>query len=232
MSTDFSWGHLMAEFKEFVAEYPADIVAIGGIAVYLHTERLLHSELMESSHDVDFLVSMDAMTKIRDTNEVTDNRRLGKSQLVNHGVEYAVYVAHNNNLVIPYQDISRAAVEIDGVRCAALEHLLVLKCEAAKDRAFSKKGEKDLRDLAKIGMMLSLERSGLSQPPTDFWKPEYNKILQQVGSSKVFLQLAKNNAKLAADWRRVHAKWSKAFLTTVGHSGGAAGPRADKGGAR
>lgn len=65
------------------------------------------------------------------------------------------------------------SVVIDGIRCASLEHLLILKLDAYADRKNSAKGDKDERDLIKIMCSLDIpnldiletwlteERSGL-----------------------------------------------------------------------
>jgi len=159
MSENGDWAKILSNFKDFAAAYPNDVVAIGGVAVYLHVKNTLGSNLLESSHDVDFYISLAALSALRDLEEVVPNRRLGKSQIVHEGVEYDVYVERNNKLAIPYDEIVSQAVNLDGIRCAALGHLLILKCEAAKDRQNTAKGDKDFRDIAgrKLACDLSLE---------------------------------------------------------------------------
>lgn len=177
---DAEWEKVLADFREFVNNYPEDIVAIGGVAVYLHILRMLGSEFMESSHDVDFYISLAAFANLRDIEEVVPNRRLGKSQIIHKGVEYDIYAERNNGLVIPYDDIVRHAVLIEGIPCASLEHLLILKCEAALDRQNTTKGDKDFRDIAKIGVAMALRPFPLSANRLQlYWKPEYENILNK-----------------------------------------------------
>ena len=53
------------------------------------------------------------------------------------------------------------AEDICGIRTAALEHLLVLKLDAAMDRQGNPKGEKDIRDIARIVALLDHPRGPL-----------------------------------------------------------------------
>lgn len=220
MSKNADWAKILSNFKDFVAAYPNDVVAIGGVAVYLHVKNTLGSNFLESSHDVDFYISLAALSALRDLEEVVPNRRLGKSQIVHEGVEYDVYVERNNKLAIPYDEIVSQAVNLDGIRCAALGHLLILKCEAAKDRQNTAKGDKDFRDIAKIVVAMSVQPSGQnSKIVQDYWQEAYGPILQKV-NHRVFLQLCKNNAKVSAEWRKNYDRWTNAIFTKMDYSSG------------
>lgn len=212
---DTEWEKILDDFRKFVNNYQEDIVAIGGVAVYLHILRILGSEFMESSHDVDFYISLAAFANLRDIEEVVPNRRLGKSQIIHKGVEYDIYAERNNSLAIPYDDIVRHAVLIEGIPCASLEHLLILKCEAALDRQNTTKGDKDFRDIAKIVVSMALQPSpSIVDRLQLYWKPAYETIVTKV-NHRVFMQLTGNNAKSASKWSRVYADFTKNMLASM-----------------
>ncbi len=153
---DQNWKHLQAIARKLSADY-ADAVFIGGIAVSAHAGRL-GARFQEASHDADLYISLVDKAALRDRYEVRRNSNLGKDSVLIEGEDVDLYVEHQHPLGVPFGAIVAYAQEIDGVRVAALEHLLVLKLDAARDRMGSGKGEKDVRDLARIVALLDAPR--------------------------------------------------------------------------
>jgi hypothetical protein len=147
---DSDFGHLMATCAKVAARYP-DLIFIGGVAVYLHAVNHADTRVLaEATHDADLYISLADMADLRDDEQVTSNRRLSKSQFIKDGWEFDVYTERLAELIVPFDRVSAESIEYGGLRVASLAHLLVLKAEAACDRAGSAKGEKDIRDLFRI----------------------------------------------------------------------------------
>lgn len=85
-SIDQEWQKLLATVKDLGDWFPDGLVVIGGIAVYQHATKS-RPEFAEVSHDGDFFLSLADYADIRDLEEVTPNRRLGKNQIIKNGFE-------------------------------------------------------------------------------------------------------------------------------------------------
>jgi hypothetical protein len=173
-----------------------DVVFIGGVAVYLH---LIHKTLktipLEASHDADFMISFSDYGILKDEEEITPTPRLAKHQMILDNVEFDVYVERLNRLVVPYDEVFARSAVIEQTRIACLEHLLVLKLEALKHRGHSSKGEKDRRDIAKIGLLLGRRtRKTLVQP---YMRKDLTKLLLDVAKSSIFFDMCSRNAHTA-----------------------------------
>lgn len=141
------------EITELIGD---DVVFIDGVAVYFHASAMeTLAQLVDVSHEGDFMVSQSAFSDIRDCYEATQNKRLGKHEISLHGEAFDVYVERNNGLIIPYEDVKERSVKVDTLYLAALEHLLPLKLRAAVDRAGSNKGEKDNKDICGICVLIN-----------------------------------------------------------------------------
>ena len=142
-----------------------ETVFIGGVAVYLHmSQRSLRSIRLEASYDADFMISFTDYGRMKDEMEITPNPCLSKHQFVLNGVEFDMYVERLHKLAVPYDDAYAQSDMIGPIHVACLEHLLVLKLEAFDAREHSSKGDKDRRDLAKIGLLLGTKMRGDSHP--------------------------------------------------------------------
>jgi len=149
------WDVLWRNVAYLSEMFPDGIVFIGGVAVYLYTRSANASgRFVEFSHDGDFLISISDFADLRDIEEVTANRRLNKYQIIREGIDFDVYLEYHNRLRIPYAEVLEGSKVIDGVRVAALEHLLLLKLAAFDARRGSAKGRKDERDLIRIGYLM------------------------------------------------------------------------------
>ncbi len=149
------WDALWRGICELSDYFPEGVVFIGGVAVYLHVRGAkVPEKWVEFSHDGDFYISLADFSDLRDIEEVTQNRRLSKYQIIKHGMEFDVYLEYRHSLRIPYANVHAASKIVENVRIAALEHLLLLKLAAYEDRRGSAKGRKDERDLIRIGHLL------------------------------------------------------------------------------
>lgn len=102
------------------------------------------------THDADLYVSLASWAAIRDAYVVVPNRRLSQHQITIDGVELDLYLEHNNALRVDFSDLVEASVVIDGARVACVEHLLLLKLSALRERWGSEHGAKDRRDVAML----------------------------------------------------------------------------------
>lgn len=145
------WGRLMAAVDEINGFFEEDIAFIGGVAVYAHAMARADSEAFAAfSHDADFVISLSAFADLRDIEYTTPNARLGKQQFVKAGFEFDVYVQYQNNLRIPTEEIIAGAEKRSGLMVSSLEHLIILKTEAYRDRKGTSKGVKDAQDIVRI----------------------------------------------------------------------------------
>jgi len=185
-----------------------DVVFIGGVAVYLHaTKRSLAAVPLEASHDADFMISFSDYGVLKDAEEITPTPRLAKHQMIVEGVEFDVYVERLNRLVVPYDEAFAYSTTIEKIRVACLEHLLILKLEALRQRGHSGKGEKDRRDVAKIGLLLGRQtRINLVQP---YMRDDLAELLLDVSRSTVFFDLCSRNAHAAKKARTTFATFVK-----------------------
>lgn len=156
---DENWDHIQQISRNLTEDY-SGAVFIGGVAVAAHASRL-GSAFLESSHDGDLYLSLQGKFEMRDRFVMHHNKRLNKDSVTIEGEDLDVYVEHNNSLGIDYAELFASSEDIDGIRVAALEHLLVLKLDAAMDRQGTPKGEKDIRDIARIVALLDHPREPL-----------------------------------------------------------------------
>ena len=187
-----------------------DVVFIGGVAVYLHlAEKALATIPLEASHDADFMISFSDYGVLKDEEELTSTPRLAKHQMIVDGVEFDVYVERLNRLVVPYDEILAYSTVARQIRVACLEHLLILKLEALGHRGHSSKGDKDRRDVIKIGLMLGRRtRPELVDP---YMREDLADHLQDITKSTIFFDLCSRNAHAAKKMRASFA----AFVSTV-----------------
>ena len=224
MSTNASetWPHVWTGLKEMAAWFPDGLVLIGGVAVYLHATQHLDKSLWEVSHDGDFYLSLADYADLRDLEEVTQNRRLNKHQVIKNGVDFDIYVEGHNTLTVPFQEVRQHAPLIDGLRTAHLAHLLILKTDAALARAGSGKGDKDLRDIAKIAVMLPPEQTAIAAPwVTDARLTCWRTLARR---ADVFQSLMRGNAHQGHEWRERFTRTLKRLEGYVVHQSPYSGP--------
>ncbi|MDX2225998.1 MAG: hypothetical protein SFY92_02695 [Verrucomicrobiae bacterium] len=200
---DDDFEKLLRACLEFSMLFPDGVVFIGGIAVYLHAMNHEKTRaLAEATHDADFYISLADMADLRDIEEVTANRRLNKHQLIKNGFEFDIYTERHSALIVPYDQIMAYSIVHDQMRLSSLEHLLILKLEAFRDRERSSKGQKDAKDLIRISLILTGTRSRIQRDLIfPFLSEDHLKALDRIARGPEFLSLAKGNAKEAKEMR-------------------------------
>lgn len=189
---------------ELSAFFPDGVVFIGGIAVYIHAINMEATRsFAEFTHDADFYISLADMGDLRDLEEVTPNRRLSKHQLIKNGFEFDIYTERHSALIVPYDQVVAHASTYDAMKVASLEHLLVLKLEAYRDRHASTKGQKDAKDIIRIALVARARNAPLrTELVVPYLRDEHSKLLDRVQRGPEFLSMTRGNAKQAKDLRR------------------------------
>ncbi len=148
------FGQLLTSCIELADRFPEGLVYIGGIALYLHAVNTPEAQAYaEFTRDADFYISLAAMSDLRASEEVSQNRRLSRHQLIRHGFEFDIDTERHSSLIVPFDEIQAHACHYDGIAVACLEHLLALKLEAYRDRRQSAKGDKDARDIVRLALI-------------------------------------------------------------------------------
>lgn len=200
-TTSDQWVELWAGIGKIANDFPK-IVFIGGIAVYLHVRRrLLTDGFIEYSHDGDFLISIADFNDLRSQYVVTANRRLNKNQLIERGIDFDVYVEERNGLRVKYEDAQHWSDEVNGIRIACAEHLLLLKLDAYADRRGSQKGDKDERDVIRLMTIMATNgvRSEVLEP---YLTDDDVSLVAGVHRSTEFMTICQGNAHAASQLRK------------------------------
>jgi hypothetical protein len=199
---DTEFQELLTACGEIAQAYPEGVVFIGGIAVYLHAVNSTQAALAEFTHDADFYISLADIADLRDQEELVTNRRLSKHQMVKRGFEFDIYTERQASLAVPYEAVRAHAEVYGGIRVASLEHLLVLKLEAFRDRGASAKGAKDAKDVLRIAAVAAHRpqgfRAGLAAP---YLREEHDDLLDVVDRGPYATALARGNAVRAKELR-------------------------------
>lgn len=151
METDEIWNVIYKDVKYLSELFDGTPIFIRGVASYLYATYYGEDNIQaETSHDADLMVTQLDLNELRELYDVTRNNRLCKSQFILHKNEYDVYVENIHSLSLDYSHLFEDSILINRIRVPSLEHLLILKMAAFKDRISSDKGKKDERDLIKI----------------------------------------------------------------------------------
>jgi hypothetical protein len=203
MTNDAEFPVLLAACEQLSTQFRDGIVFIGGIAVYLHAiNNPATRGYAEATHDGDFYISMADMSELRDIEELTSNRRLSKHQLVKAGFEFDIYTERHSSLIVPYSAVVAHAESYGGLKVASLEHLLVLKLEAFRDRKSSSKGSKDAKDLIRIAAIAAARKQPLAARLVDpYLSDEHQQLLDELSRRPEFVAMTRGNAKEAKKLR-------------------------------
>lgn len=194
-----------------------ECVFIGGVAVYVYTQRSGSAMIPENTNDVDTSITAAAKGSLRDLCLLVENKRLKKAQATIEGVEVDVYVEYQNGLRFDYSELAMYSEagsigHAVGIKLASLPHLLFLKLDALRSRGASAHGNKDRRDVAKILVMLG-DRN--DQTDLDLFIGNSTKAdlsaIARVIKSTAFMEIARRNAQVAA---KLRAK-AQAFIDRV-----------------
>ena len=184
-----------------------ECVFIGGVAVYVYTQRSAAGMIPEATHDVDASITIAASGTLRDYQLLTQNKRLRKAQITVHGIEVDIYVEHQNKLRFDYAELAMYAEiasigRASNIQLASLPHLLFLKLEALRDRSASQHGDKDRRDVAKILVILSDRNDPMDLDLVigNATKADLSAITGIIKST-AFMEVTRRNAQAAAKLR-------------------------------
>ena len=137
-------GKILGFLQQMTLEYGNEFITIGGWAVHAYGAK-------EFSLDGDAMVSVLTQSSLRDQFVVTPNPRLKKQQFqMPEGYDVDLYVEHQHGLRVPFKELQDFCTFRNGLFVPCLEHLLILKLEAARDRGHAPKGQKDREDIARL----------------------------------------------------------------------------------
>lgn len=199
---------LLVACNKIAGMFPAGLVYIGGIAVYLHAVNTESArQYAEATHDADLYISMAELSDLRDIEEVTANSRLSKHQLIKDGFEFDIYTERHASLPVAYDQVLAHCVRYEGIKVASLEHLLVLKLNAYKDRKGSAKGQKDAKDLVRIALVAEAAKPGSFSGNTvsAYLGDDEIALLQGIAKGPEILAMAKGNSFVAKRLRQTFA---------------------------
>lgn len=216
MMNDREFARLLRVCQEITDTCPEGVVFIGGIAVYLHSiNRKETRSFAEFTHDADFYISLADMADLRDAEEIVANRRLNKHQMIKQGFEFDIYTERHSALLVPYDQVMACAVSYENIRVASLEHLLVLKLEAYRDRCSSAKGQKDAKDMIRLALVAHAQGRSLdAQRCMAYLSDEHLKLLERIQRGPEFLSLTRGNAHLAKAIRNRFSKVTEALRSS------------------
>ncbi|MHB1201326.1 MAG: hypothetical protein ACYCZ6_17605 [Polaromonas sp.] len=203
MLKDPEFNKLLTTCKTLSDHFDQGLVYIGGIAVYLHSvNRDSTSHLAEATHDADFYISFADMSDLREIEEVTPNRRLSKSQFIKNGFEFDIYTERISSLRVPYDEVLASSEKYDEMRVASLEHLLVLKLDAFRDRQNSAKGAKDARDIIRIAALATAAQRFNFDLVVPYLDEQHLALFERLRKSPEAITLARGNAVQAKALRK------------------------------
>jgi hypothetical protein len=210
---DREFEDLLSACQEIAGLFPDGVVFIGGIAVYFHVVNFPETrDFAEFTHYADFYISLADLADLRDIEEVVSNRRLSKHQLTKRGFEFDIYTERHSALIVPFDQILTHAVSYETVRVACLEHLIVLKLEAYRERHASAKGQKDAKDLIRLALVGAARKGNLREDLIRAYLSEdHFALLERVKRGPEFLSMAKGNAQLASKLRQKFNRTLKGF---------------------
>jgi len=193
------WEKLLEAVAEVQEWFPEGMAFIGGIAVFAHVSASKGSGYATMSHDADFVIDKAGLGDLRDLEEMTVNRRLGKQQFVKNGFEFDVYVEGQTDLLVPVDEILAWADIRHNLRVACPEHLLVLKMKAFENRKGTSKGQKDEDDILRLVLFTQEWRV---QPLARLDAAAVSEIARIV-KSDALLRMVNGNAHMARQIRTV-----------------------------
>lgn len=114
---------------------------IGGWAVYLLAKA-------QKSKDIDIIVGMNELQKIKNRYELRKNDSLRKYEIKVDDIDVDIYVPFYSRLAISLEVVE--SQKIEGFDVIKPEELLIFKQTAELDRRHSEKGEKDRVDIMSL----------------------------------------------------------------------------------
>jgi len=153
-----------------------DFVLIGGWAVYFLTKAI-------KSKDVDLIVDLEELTKLRTSIGMQKNDFLKKYEAKVEGVSIDIYVPYYSEFAIPPEEILKNTVRIENFRIPKPEILLILKQQAELQRRNSVKGQKDRVDILCLAKSGKVNWKNYKRFLKKFKLEEYENELKEIISS-------------------------------------------------
>lgn len=181
-----------------------EFVVIGGWAVHAYNCK-------SKSFDGDAMVSHIVEGTLNDSYIVTKNPRMKKSQFIcEAGCDIDLYVERQHGLRIPFSEIQAYSQQIDRLRVASPEHLLLLKLDAYKDRKHTPKGTKDKEDILSMLAKVPLKKKEIFDTHLD---GEDKELLKEVLADKAIAMTLCNQNAFEAKQLRSNASKALKELT-------------------
>jgi len=153
-----------------------DFVLIGGWAVYFLTKAI-------KSKDVDVIVDLEELTKLRTSIGMQKNDFLKKYEAKVEGVSIDIYVQYYSEFAITPEEILKNTVRIENFRIPKPEILLILKQQAELQRRNSVKGQKDRVDILCLAKSGKVNWKNYKRFLKRFKLEEYENELKEIISS-------------------------------------------------
>jgi hypothetical protein len=148
--TEQSWRLLQNLMRQY------QLVVIGGWAVWLYTGQL-------KSKDIDVVVDVAELGKLRQEFEVFKNERLKKYEFRQGEVEVDIYMPFYSAPGIAAERILEDARVVEGFKLPSAELLWILKAVTWIARRGSGKGRKDLLDLISLLELGAIDKAKLEK---------------------------------------------------------------------
>lgn len=194
--TEKSWELLLQLKKEH------DFVLIGGWAVWLYTRQL-------KSKDIDIVVELSDLEKLRAKWTIEKNERLKKYQFRQGEVEVDVYAPYYSDLGVPVERVTEDKQLVDGFWVPQVELLVALKAVSWRDRRGSAKGKKDWLDIISLLEVENFEAKNLG-----LWR-KYKQVDEAVRQLVEEVKLTTEVKELGVN-RHQAAKSKKRWMSLIG----------------
>ena len=173
--------------ETFCDHFTGEFILIGDWALHSYSKSHPLKEL-----EIDAIVSYAAEGTLNDSYIVTKNPRMKKSQFIcEAGCDIDLYVERQHGLRIPFSEIQAYSQQIDRLRVASPEHLLLLKLDAYKDRKHTPKGTKDKEDILSMLAKVPLKKKEIFDAHLD---EEDKELLKEVlGDKEIAMTLCNQN---------------------------------------
>ncbi|MEW6295054.1 MAG: hypothetical protein AB1467_02020 [Candidatus Diapherotrites archaeon] len=170
------WNSLLTEKSWLVLQElkdKFDFLLIGGWAVFLWVNA-------HKSKDIDLVVEIEELQKIKGLYELKKNDRLRKYEFFVEEIDVDVYLPFYSKLALPVEELKKFTAKIQGFKVVRPEILLILKQGAEIERMHSEKGLKDRIDLMDLMLSGQIDFKKYSELLEKYSLVEYKKRLIEI----------------------------------------------------
>ncbi|MBI2597903.1 MAG: hypothetical protein HYW50_01775 [Candidatus Diapherotrites archaeon] len=153
-----------------------DFVVIGGWAAWLWTKA-------HKSKDLDIIVSVEELQKLRQLFDLKKNDRLKKYEIKLDEIDIDIYVPFYSRLALPVEELIKSNVLVEGFKVVKPEELVVLKQGAEFERGHSEKGLKDRLDIMGLLLFSQMDFKKYFELLKKFRKENFSKRLVEIVQS-------------------------------------------------